>query len=383
MFRKVPFYMHNLGVEELREVAKVFKGPILTTGDQVEEFERRFSAYLGVRDTVACTSWTGAAHIALVALGIGRGDEVITSPLTFIATATAIIQAGAKPVFVDCERETGNIDVRLVEAAVTKRTKAIMPIHLYGRMADMRALYKIAKKHDLKLIEDAAHCIEGKRDGVRPGQLSDAACFSFFATKNLACGEGGAVSFNNTRLSKSLRRLRLHGITKTSADREREGYTHWDMKEFGWKYNMDNIHAAILLAQFKKFPNEIKKRQKSARLYRRLLAQIPEVQLLGDETAGRHAHHLMPILVSASTRDKIIREMQKSMIGVVVNYRAIHELTYFRERFGFQKEDFPVAHEIGSREISLPFHTGLSPVQIRRVCATLRKSIRICRTRYH
>ena len=262
--KKIPFYRHNLGEAEIKEISKVLRGPILTTGAQVSQFEKRFSGFLGCRDTVACTSWTGAAHIALLGLGIKPGDEVITSPLTFVATATAILQAGGIPRFVDCERKTGNLDPRLIEAAITRKTRGIMPVHLYGRMCDMRAIHRIATRHRLKIVEDAAHCVEGKRDGVQPAQLSHAACFSFFATKNLACGEGGAVSFNNPSLSLTLRRLRLHGVTKTSQDRQREGYSHWDMPTFGWKYNMDNIHGAILLAQMKKFPGAIRHRQQCA-----------------------------------------------------------------------------------------------------------------------
>lgn len=373
--KKIPFYRHNLGSAELQEIKKVIQGPILTTGQQVEEFEKRFSEYLGCRDTVTCTSWTGAAHIALLALGIGPGDEVITSPLTFVATATAIIQAGAVPVFVDCEKETGNMDARLIEGAITNKTKAVMPVHLYGRMCDMRAIRRIANRHRLRVIEDAAHCVEGERDGVRPGQLSDAACFSFFATKNLACGEGGAVSFNNPSLSQKLRRLRLHGVTKTSADREREGYSHWDMPEFGWKYNMDNIHGAILLAQLKKFPQTIRQRQKLAKFYEKLLRQIPGIELFANETNGRHARHLMPILLPPHIRDKTILELKASGIPTMVNYRPIHQLSFFQKNKLGSRSPIPNAEEIGERVVSLPFFPTMEEPQIRKICRSLKKTL--------
>lgn len=374
--KKIPFYRHNLGEAEIREIRKVLRGPILTTGAQVAEFEERFSNFLGCRDTVACTSWTGAAHIALLALGIRPGDEVITSPLTFVATATAIIQAGAIPRFVDCEQKSGNLDPRLIEIAITEKTKAIMPVHLYGRMCDMRAIYRIAVRHKLKVVEDAAHCVEGRRDGVKPAQLSHAACFSFFATKNLACGEGGAVSFNNPALSLPLRRLRLHGVTKTSQDREKEGYSHWDMPAFGWKYNMDNIHGAILLAQMRKFPTAIQHRQASAKIYREMLKEIPKLELLEEEKNGIHARHLMPILTPKGVRDRVIQELRAQGVQVMVNYRPIHRLSFFRKQANYRELSFPNAEEIGNRVISLPFYPGMSKVEISHVCKKLSRILK-------
>ena len=210
---------------------------------------------------------TGAMHLSLLGLGIGPGDEVITTPMTFIATATAILEAGATPVFVDVEPDTGNLDAERVEAAITPRTKAILPVHLYGLMCDMRALRAIADRHGLTLVEDAAHCVEGMRNGVRPAELSATACFSFYATKNLTCGEGGAIATDDTALYEKLRLLHLHGMTKTAFDRSREGYTHWDMVELGWKYNMSNIEAALLLPQFERMAGKLEQRDKLARAY--------------------------------------------------------------------------------------------------------------------
>ena len=369
--KKIPFYRHNLGEAEIKEIRKVLRGPILTTGAQVSQFEKEFSGFLGCRDTVACTSWTGAAHIALLGLGIKPGDEVITSPLTFVATATAILQAGGIPRFVDCERKSGNLDPRLIEAAITSKTKGIMPVHLYGRMCDMRAIHRIATRHRLKIVEDAAHCVEGERDGVKPAQLSHAACFSFFATKNLACGEGGAVSFTSPSLSMPLRRLRLHGVTKTSQDRQRDGYSHWDMPAFGWKYNMDNIHGAILLAQMKKFQGAIRHRQQCAKVYVNMLKRIPGLELFEEEKNGTHARHLMPVLVPRRARDRIIRELQAHGVQVMVNYRPIHRLSFFRQQALYKNLCFPNAEEIGDRVISLPFYAGMTKTSVTNVCRRL------------
>src|ERR1700730_15593449 len=244
MTRRIAFYRHDLGKPELDLVAEVLGGEILTTGEYVARFENKFAGFLGRGHALAVNSCTGGLHVSLLALGIGEGDEVITTPMTFIASATAILEAGAKPVFVDVESDTGNMDASLVEAAITPQTKAILPVHLYGLMCDMRALRAIADRRGLRLIEDAAHCIEGVRDGGRPGELSDAVCFSFYATQNLTCGEGGAIAVNDDALAERLKLLRLHGMTRTAEESTREGYRHWDMTQLGWKYNMSNVEAA-------------------------------------------------------------------------------------------------------------------------------------------
>jgi UDP-4-amino-4-deoxy-L-arabinose-oxoglutarate aminotransferase len=369
----IPFYLHDLGAAELDAMADVLRGPLLTTGETVARFERRFAEYLGVRHALGLTSCTGALHISLVALGIGPGDEVITTPMTFIATATAIIEAGATPVFVDVEPDTGLLDVNRVESAITPRTRAVVPVHLYGQMCDMRALRDLADRRGLFLVEDAAHCIEGTRDGVRPGQLGDTACFSFYATKNLTCGEGGAVVCTDDRLLEKLRLLRLHGMTKTAADRAREGYQHWDMTELGWKYNMDNIQAALLLPQLDRLEANWQKRARLAAYYGGLLAGEPALKCPVMRPRVRHAHHLFPVWSEAVPRDELIVALQRQEIGVVVNYRAIHLLTYFCRKFGFRRGQFPHAERIGDQTLSLPFYPNMSHEHADRVAAVLRR----------
>ncbi len=369
MDRKVPFYRHDLGQAELDEVAKVLTQPILTTGDVVEEFERRFAALMGARHALAVTSCTGALHLTLVALGIKPGDEVITTAMTFIATATAILEAGARPVLVDCEDDTGNIDARAVAAAVTPRTRAILPVHLYGQMVDMRALRAVADTHGLKLVEDSAHCIEGRRGGAKPGELSDAACFSFFATKNLTCGEGGAITVNDDALYRHLRLLRLHGMDKTAADRHREGYTHWDMVEFGWKYNMSNIEAALLLPQFARVDEKFSRRLAIAARYRARLEGIPGLALPAIRPDVVHANHLFVIWVK--NRDEVVSELRARGVETVVNYRPIHLMTYLARTLGYQPGDFPVAERLGEQCISLPFFPTMADADVDYVCDCL------------
>ncbi len=355
---RVPFYQHDLGQAELAAIAEVLAGPILTTGDTVARFEERFAACLGCRHAVGVTSCTGGLHLSLLALGIGPGDEVITTPLTFIATATAILEAGATPVLVDVEPATGNLDAAAVEQAVTPRTRAIIPVHLFGAMCDMEALRAIADRHGLRIIEDAAHCVEGRRDGVQPGQVGDTACFSFYATKNLA---------------RDLRLLRLHGMTKTAADRQREGYQHWDMVVLGWKYNLDNIQAAMLLPQLDRLHSNLERRERLARRYYERLSGIPGLSWPEYGPGQRHARHLFPVWVDGGRRDAVIAALQERGVGVVVNYRPIHLLTFFRERFGYRRGQFPVAERIGERTLSLPFYPAMPVEHVDYVCDCLRE----------
>jgi UDP-4-amino-4-deoxy-L-arabinose-oxoglutarate aminotransferase len=351
--------MHDLGRAELDAIAEVLANPILTTGEWVARFEERFADYLQARHAIAVTSCTGALHLSLAALGIGPGDEVITTPMTFIATATGIMQAGARPVFVDVEEETGNLNVARVEEAINERTRAIVPVHLYGQMCDMRALREIADRHGLFIIEDAAHCVEGKRDGVGPGELGDTACFSFYATKNLTCGEGGAVVTNNNELAEKLRLLRLHGMNKNANDRHKEGYKHWDMTTFGWKYNMDNLQAAMLIPQMDRLEQNWQARCELAQLYHERLWDIPFLSQPKTLAGVTHAWHLFPVWISGGHRDAVIAELQSKDIGVMVNYRAIHLLSYFREVLGTRAGDFPVAERLGDASVSLPFYPNM------------------------
>lgn len=364
--------MHDLGRAELDAIAEVFGNPILTTGEWVARFENLFAEYLGVRHAIAVTSCTGALHMALMALGIGAGHEVITTPMTFIATATAILEAGAKPVFVDVEPETGNLDAARVEEAITKRTRAIIPVHLYGQMCDMRSLRKIADAYNLAIVEDAAHCVEGTRDGLRPGAISEAACFSFYATKNLTCGEGGAVVSNDDALAAKLRLLRLHGMNKNANDRHKEGYKHWDMPVLGWKYNMDNIQAAILLPQMDRLEENWRKRAELARLYEERLWDIPDLTRPKTLPGVEHAWHLFPVWIGAGKRDRVIDALHAKNISVMVNYRAIHLLTYFREAFSYKPGAFPNAERIGDACLSLPLYPNMPLEHVDRVVDELR-----------
>lgn len=380
MTRRVPFYRHSLGARELAEVERVFAGPILTTGDTVERFETELAAYLGCEDVVAVTSCTGALHLGLIALGIEPGDEVITTPMTFAATATAILQAGAHPVFVDVEKDTGNLDAGRVEGAVTPRTRAVLPVHLFGQMCDMQELRKIGDRHGVAIIEDAAHCVEGSRERVRPGQLSEAACFSFYATKNLTCGEGGAIAVQDRELGARLRRLRLHGMTKTAADRAREGYQPWDVVDLGWKYNMDNIHAAILRPQLERIEDTWKRRKQVDEWYRSRLDRVEGIELPAVRDRVKHAYHLFPVWIDGGRRDQVVSELDKRGVEVMVNYSPVHLLTLFRRLMGTKEGDFPDAERIGASTLSLPFYPSLTEGEVETVVEVLSQALEVART---
>lgn len=371
---KVEFHRHSLGPEEKAAAAAVLDGLFLTTGREVYAFEEEFARYLGVPDVVAVSSCTAGLHLSLVAMGIGPGDEVITTAMTFIATATAIVHAGATPVLVDVEPETGNIDPELVERAITPRTKAIIAVHLYGSMADMGRLREIADRHGLRLIEDAAHCVEGRRDGVGPGDLGDVASFSFYATKTLTCGEGGAIAVHDPRLAERLRTIRLHGMSKNAADRYQGAYEHWDMITLGWKANLTNIQAALLRPQLPKLEHRRARREQIARRYEDLADRLPGVGRPQVPAGSTSARHLATIWAPPGTRDHVLASLSQAGIGTAVNYRAIHQLTWMRDHL-VPPAPLPVAEEIGSRTLTLPLYDGLTDDEVELVCEAVAAAV--------
>ena len=361
---KVEFYRHNLEEEDIARLVEVCRGVFLTTGQDVKRFEDAFAAYLGARHAIGVTSCTAALHIALLAVGVGPGDEVITTPMTFAATSNTVLYTGATPVFVDVEPDTGLISVDAVERAITLRTKAILPVHLYGLMADMRRLKAIADRAGAALIEDCAHTIEAKRDGVRPGQLSDAACFSFYATKNITSGEGGAVVTNSEALADRVRLLRQHGMSASASERYSGTYRHWDLELLGWKYNMTNLQAALLIGQIDRMDALWKRREAIAARYENGLRGVDGVSFPIVPVGARSARHLFTVWVDPDRRDAVLGDLQARGIGVAVNYRAVHLLKYYRERLGLQRGAFPIAERIGDSTVTLPLYPKLTDAEI-------------------
>jgi UDP-4-amino-4-deoxy-L-arabinose-oxoglutarate aminotransferase len=369
---KVEFFKHNIDEEDIARVNEVLRSVFLTNASVTKTFEARFGEYLGAKHVVAVNSCTAALHLALLALDIGEGDEVITTPMSFVATANSILHAGATPVFVDIEADTGNIDAALIEAAITPKTKAIMPVHLYGSMCDMKKIKEIADKYDLKIIEDCAHCIEGERDGVRPGQLSDAACFSFYATKNITSGEGGAVSCNDTALAERLYKLRLHGINKDAASRYTGVYKHWDMEILGWKYNISDIQSALLIGQLAKIDERLALRDKLVQFYEGELDKrgVEYVKIPKGTTSARHL-----FVIKTDKRDEMLTYLQHNGIGVAVNYLPIHLNGFYRHNMGLKEGMYPVAEQFGETCISLPLYPKLEVESVLFICKTISKFV--------
>lgn len=272
---KIEFYRHHLGEAEAAAMAEVIDSLFLTTGPVCARFEQAFADYLGAESVVAVASGTAGLILALRALDIGPGQEVITTPMTFIATVNAILEVGATPVLVEVEPDTGNLDADRVAQAITGHTAAILPVHLYGALCDMRALRALADEHGLKLIADCAHAVEARRDGYGSADLVDAAVYSFYATKNLACGEGGAVACAEGPVAERVRLLRQHGMSREAADRYHGKYQHYDMVELGLKANLPDLLAALLLPQLAGLDQRRQRREAICRRYQEAFAPWP------------------------------------------------------------------------------------------------------------
>lgn len=369
----IEFYRHNLGDEEKARLLAALDNPILTTGALTAEAEQALAAYLDLPHVVGLDSCTAALHLALLAHDIGPGDEVIVPAMTFVATANAVLMVGATPVFADVDAATAGLTAETVAARLTPRTRAVIPVHLYGLLCDMEALAALAQERRLILIEDSAHCLEARRGHVRPGSHSACACFSFYATKNITCGEGGALATRNRQVAARVRRLALHGMTTSAYDRYQRRYEHWDMRQWGWKYNLDNIRAALLPPQIRRLDERWQLRRTLAERYEHALGQIPGVAFPRVSQPEWSARHLFTIWVER--RDETLAALQERRIGVAVNYRAVHLLEYFRRSLGYRRGDLPVAESIGDRTLSLPFHLQLTDEQIARVIEAVRASV--------
>lgn len=369
--RKIEFFRHNISSEDKKALLKVLDSIFLTTGEEVKLFERKFATYLKAKYCVGVSSCTDALFLTLKYLGIGQGDEVITTVLSFAATSNAIEHTNAKPVFIDVEPNTGNINADLIETAITPRTKAILVVHLYGLMCDMKKIRKIADKHGLKIIEDAAHCIEGQRDGIRVGQLANFACFSFYATKTITSGEGGAITTNDKKAYEWFIKARLHGMSKNAAYRYVKRYQHNDLEFLGYKSNMSNIAASLLINQLDRISNYLRRREHIARIYTQGFLKNKAIQMPEILTNSAHARYLYTIWVDPKKRDRIVNKLQDKGIGVSVHFFPLHFLTYYKKKYNYKRGDFPIAEKIGKKTISLPFYPKLSNKEIAYIINTV------------
>jgi UDP-4-amino-4-deoxy-L-arabinose-oxoglutarate aminotransferase len=378
MSKQVPFFRHELEAIDAEKVAHVLASPILTSGNVCKSVERQLIEFFGTSFAGLTNSWTNGALAALLAMDIGPGDEVIVPAMTFISSANIVEMVGARPVFVDVEYDTLLISLASVRGALTSKTKAVIPVHLYGQMVDvreLRALLDAADRHDVKIIEDSAHCFEGRFADYGPGQESDIALFSFYATKNVTCGEGGAFVTNSDSLFQKMMQVRLHGMTAGAIDRyEANVYRHWDMVRLGIKANLPDLLAALLPSQIATIRGRLAQRQALAERYETEFRNLPiRMPVLRPE--AQSARHIFPIHVKPGIRDRAMWILNDSGIGVAVNFRSVPTMTYYRQKYGYTDADFPVSKEWGDGEITLPMFPGMRLDEQDYVIAILREKI--------
>ncbi len=364
----------GIGDEEAKSVAEVLKSGWLTTGPKVKEFEESVNTFTNTNFAVGLTSATGGLHIVLAALGIGPGDEVIIPTYTFISCAHIVNWLGATPILVDVEPDTFNIDVEKTKAAITEKTKAIMPVHFAGHSCDMDPMLKLAKEHNLFVIEDAAHAIGTKYKGNMIGGHGNAVVFSFYATKTITTGEGGMVVTNDAALGKKVKQLSYFGVDKDAFNRYSDkGNWFYDVTDMGYKYNMDNMHGAIGTEQMKKIDFFIEKRRTLAKKYSELLAEVPGLTLPIEKDYCFHSYHLYPLLVDNFPRQKFIEKLHSWNIGASVHFIPLHLFTYYQEKHGYKKGDFPVAESLFNREVSLPLFPDMTEEDVEYIANAIKE----------
>jgi dTDP-4-amino-4,6-dideoxygalactose transaminase len=357
---QVPFYRHSLAPENSKYVAKVLETPFLTSGPIGKEVEAQLSEYFGVKHAKLVNSWTNGAVATLLALDIGPGDEVIVPAMTFIATANVVELVGAKPVFIDCDPDTLLVTPALIKDAITDKTKAIIPVHMYGQMCDIKAIKEIIPSgQKIAIIEDCAHSFEAKLNGERPGKYSEAAIFSFYATKNITCGEGGAIITNNPELFERIIQSILHGMSAGAVDRFNSGkYKHWGMEHLGTKANLPDLLACMLPDQINLIDEKLHVRERLANKYEEALRQS-EIRFPMTLQNVIHARHLFPIHVKPELRDHILSELGEYKIGTTVNYRAVPSMNYYRNKYKLNMNKFPISEYWGNGTISLPLFPSM------------------------
>ena len=363
---------------EINEVVASLRSGWLSTGPKVARFEKLFRAYIGLKHALALNSCTAGIHLSLLVSGVGLGDEVITTPLTFAASANAIIHTGAKPVFVDIELPSMNMNPDLIEDKITEKTKAIIPVHFAGRPCNMDKIMEIAKKYNLTVIEDASHAIEARYHGMKIGAIGDLTCFSFYVTKNIVTGEGGMVTTDNDKFAEKIQIYSLHGMNKGAWKRySDEGFKHYEIIFPGYKYNMMDIQAAIGLHQLPRIERYLSRREYIWQRYDQAFKELPVIIPAPPEPYTKHARHLYTILLDIDklklNRDSFQQLLYDENIGTGIHFISIHLHRYYRERFGYKKGDFPNAEYVSDRTISLPLSAKLSDADVEDVISAVYK----------
>jgi len=371
----IPFSVPSIAREEIKEVADTLKSGWLSTGPRTQKFEEDFAYYTGAKYAVGLTSCTAALHMALLAHGVGRGDEVIMPSFTFASCANMAINVGARPIFVDIKADSFNIDPESIKKNITSKTKAIIPVHYGGQACDIEEIKKIAKdSNNIVVIEDAAHALGGEYRGKRIGSSGNTTCFSFYPTKSISTGEGGMLTTNNKRIADFVRINRLHGMSKDGWKRySRKGSWKYEIKSAGWKYNMFDIQAALGIQQLKKLDGFIETRNKYAKMYNDGLADIRGIVTPYESLDTLHARHLYPILLEEFDRDTFIELLAKKNIGTSVHFIPLHTQPLYKNKFGYRRGDFPVTERVFKSIVSLPLFPKMTQGDIKYVISSIRE----------
>ncbi|MEW4527103.1 DegT/DnrJ/EryC1/StrS family aminotransferase [Maioricimonas sp. JC845] len=372
---QIPFFVPCVGEEEIASVVETLRSGWLTTGPKVRQFQELFAERVGADHAMAVSSCTAALHLALEAIGVTTGDEVLVPSLTFASTSEVVIHLGATPVLVDSRPDTFNMDPADLEKKITDRTKAVIPVHYAGQPCDMDAIADVAKRHGIRVIEDAAHALPARYRDRTIGSISDLTCFSFYANKTITTGEGGMVTTNDPELADRVRLMSLHGISKDAWKRfSAEGKWYYEIEAPGYKYNMTDIAAALGIHQLARCDEFYERRKTIAERYTAAFADVPEIVTPTVEAHSQHAWHLYVIQVDIDRlridRNEFIRSLNERGIGTSVHYTPLHMHPLYRERFGYSPEDLPVAAALYDRIISLPIHPKMSDEDIENVAST-------------
>ena len=375
----LPYGRQSIDEGDIQSVVEALRSDWLTTGPKVDEFEEAIAARVGAKYAVAFSSGTAALHGSAFAAGISAGDEVITSPLTFAASANCVLYQGGTPVFADVRRDTLNIDPDEVASRITPRTKALLPVDYAGHPADLLPLLEIAERNGLIVIEDACHALGAEYRGRAVGNISHMTVFSFHPVKHITTGEGGMVTTNDARIADILRKFRNHGINSNARDRQREGQWHYEMVVLGFNYRLSDIACALGLKQLGKLGANLARRREIAARYMSELSGLPGIVLPAVESDVNPAWHLFPIRIDpeelSAGRGEIFPALRAENIGVNVHYIPVHLHPYYRERFGYKGGEFPVAESAYERLISLPMFRAMSDQDIADVVEAVQKVI--------
>ena len=373
----LPYGRQSVDEADIQAVVEVLRSDWLTTGPKVAEFEEAFAARVGAAHAVSFSSGTAALHAAAFAAGLKPGDEAITTPMTFAATANCVLYQGAIPVFADVSGDTLNLDPEQIEKKISPRTKAILPVDYAGHPAELAPILEIARRHGLVVIEDACHALGAEYEGRRVGSIADMTVFSFHPVKHITTGEGGMVTTNNPRFAETMRRFRNHGISSDARQRQSAGQWHYEMVLLGFNYRLPDIACALGIEQLKKLDANLARRREIAALYTAAFREIPGVILAGGAARRESGVALYPIRLDleklTADRAQIFRALRAENIGVNVHYIPVHLHPYYRERFGYKGGEFPVAEDAYARLISLPMFHGMTDHDVSDVVTAMEK----------